>query len=149
MIPAPFGFFEVLIKLARADAALFGEPRFGKTPEGFDPIDVSPPTGKFIFRVVHPVVFEPVKHQPVISFPAIGVDGRRPFDLVMHHLNQLGFRAVGHDLRKYFTRSFEQADDGNFLRGPASAPSAHPARAEITFIDLHDAADKRLGFGLR
>jgi hypothetical protein len=93
-------------------------------------------------------MFEPVPDQSVIRLPAIGVDGRRACDLAVNHPYQLGFRAVGHDLDKHLARPLEQADDGNFPASAAPAFAAHPARPEITLINFHDAADKRLGFDL-
>jgi len=40
---------------------------------------------KFVFMMMHSMMLEPIPDQPVIRFPAIGVDGRRAFDLAMHH----------------------------------------------------------------
>ena len=106
-----------------------------------------PPARKFIFRVMHPVMFEAIEHQAIISFPAIGVDGGRAFDLMVNHPDQFGFRAVGHDLGENFARAFKQADDRDFLRGSATPSPTHAAWPEITFINLHDATHKRSRFG--
>ena len=85
MIPAPLGFLEVARELVGADAALFGQPRLGKTPERFDAVEVALASRKFVFMVMHPVMFEPIPDQSVIRLPAVGVDGRRALDLAMHH----------------------------------------------------------------
>ena len=84
MIPTPLGFFEVQRELVRADAALFGQARLGKTPEGFDAVDVALAPRKFVFVMMHAMMFEPVPDQPVLRLPAAGVEGRRAFDLAMN-----------------------------------------------------------------
>ena len=85
MIPAPFGFLEVERELGGAHAALFGEPRFGKAPEGFDAVDVALASGKFVFMMMHSMMFKPIPDQPVLGLPAIRVDGRRALDLAVNH----------------------------------------------------------------
>ena len=85
MIPAPLGFFEVARELVGANPALFSQPRLGKAPEGFDAVDVAFAPREFVFMVMHAMMFEPIPDQSVIRLPAVGVDGRRAFDLAMHH----------------------------------------------------------------
>src|SRR6266853_1339455 len=46
-------------------------------------------------------------------------------------------RAVFDDLGEALAAPLEQADDGRFATGPASAFSAHPARSKVAFVDLH------------
>jgi hypothetical protein len=59
MIPTPFRFFEMERKLMGADAPLFSQSGFGKAPEGFDAVDVALAPRKFVFMMIHSVVFEP------------------------------------------------------------------------------------------
>ena len=72
VIPAPFGFLERARELVGADTALFGQPTFGKAPKGFDAVDVPLASGKFIFMVMHAMMFEPVPHEPVSRPSAVG-----------------------------------------------------------------------------
>ena len=53
MIPVPRGFFEVQGKLVSADAVLFGQPCFGKVPEGFA-VDVALATSSGLKRDLQP-----------------------------------------------------------------------------------------------
>ena len=84
MIPAPLGFFEVARELVGANPALFSQPRLGKAPEGFDAVDVALAARKFVFMMMHTMMFEAVPHESVIRFPTIRVDGRRAFDLAVN-----------------------------------------------------------------
>lgn len=85
VVPAPFRFLEVQRELVGADAALFSQSGFGKTPERFDAVDMALAMRKFIFMVMHSVMLEAVPHQSIIRLPAVGVDGGGAFDLAMNH----------------------------------------------------------------
>jgi hypothetical protein len=56
VIPAPLGFFEVVRELVCPNPSLFGQPGLGKTPEGFDAVDVPFASGKFVLVVMHAMI---------------------------------------------------------------------------------------------
>ena len=72
-------------EFVHAHAALFGQPGLGEAPKGLDAVDVALASGKFVFMMMHPMMFEPIQHQSVISLPAVRMHGGRAFDMTMNH----------------------------------------------------------------
>jgi uncharacterized protein (DUF433 family) len=66
MIPAPLGFFEMQRELVGADATLFGQPGFGKAPEGFDAVVVffRPIAFSAVFVQSNPMTFKRITCDP-------------------------------------------------------------------------------------
>lgn len=60
MVPAPFRFLEVSVKLFEAKATLAGQTHFGAAPERPDAVDPLAAPGKVVVGVMYPVVAEAV-----------------------------------------------------------------------------------------
>jgi hypothetical protein len=60
VIPPPFGFLEVERELVRAHAPLLRQARLGEAPKESDAVDMAFAPRKFVFLMMHQLMFEPV-----------------------------------------------------------------------------------------
>ena len=75
MIEAELSFLEVQLKLLSPYAVELCQAVFGVAPERLDAVDVSGASGELIVAVIDPkVLCQPQVNQPVVAWPAIGVD---------------------------------------------------------------------------
>lgn len=116
----------------------FGQAEFGKTPTGFDPVEVTSSPGKLIVMIMDAVRFVTFQNQAVVSTPTIGVD-RAAFggDLPLDHPHQFSLRAVHDGRTKDHSAFFVEPDHSYFFSCPPTAYSSDPPGAEVTFINLH------------
>jgi hypothetical protein len=132
------------------DAIELGQTAFGKTPKGFDAVDVDA-AGSESFGLVNAHMFVVADiDQTVVAAPIIGENNAGRIDIAAQNGVESGGRAVGHDLGVDAALTFIDAKDRLLESAATTAASAwttaQPGRAEVTFIDLDD-ADKTAQLG--
>ena len=131
------------VKLVGRNAVELLQAMFGETPEALDAVDVVRASGELILPVMDSVVLRVADiNEAVIAAPPVRVDDRLGCDATADNRLQSNLRAVRHNLRIDFAAPLQETEDGSLTRRPATALTAHAARAEVAFIDL-DLARKR------
>ncbi len=144
MIEAKFGLFQMQQKGVPGHALELLEAGFGEAPEGLDAVDMRSAAHEFVLAVADAeVAVEAHVHQPVVAAPAVGVDHRGHVDFAAYDGLQGLFRAVGYDFPVHLPAAFEQAEDDGFATGAPAPFAAHPARAEVAFVEF----DRPVEFG--
>lgn len=122
-----------------------GEAAFGKTPEGFNAIDVS--MGSSVHKrlaVVHTdmLVVSDI-HEPVIASPLVCCHDAPGVDSAENNGAKRLSPAIWNNLRVDRSTTLKDAKDGLLVGPPAALPWDAPAtlRPKVTFIEFHDSND--------
>ena len=143
MIEAPFGFFEMVVKVVPADATELGQAKFGKAPERLNPIDVAAASGELIFMMMDAIVLVALQDEAVVSLPSIRVNGAATADhMAPDHAHQFSFRAVHDGRTEDSAPPFEQANYGDFTPGSTPTLAPHTTRSKVAFIHFHTAGER-------
>jgi len=120
------------------DAVKFGQTALGKTPKGFDAVDVDAAGSKSFGLVDADMLVVAHIDEAIVAAPVIGENDAGRIDLTAQDGVERVGGAVGHDLGINPTLAFVDAED-RLLEGAATAftrtrATAQTSRTEITFI---------------
>ena len=100
--------------------------------------------GEFVFAVIHPeMLIKAQIDQAVITAPAIGMDHAFHCGLAADNGLQRGFSGIRHDLSVDTAVALQQTEHDSFAGGATSAFATHPTRAEVGFVGLKLAGERR------
>jgi len=121
----------------------------GKAPEALDAVDMGLASDKFILAVIDSQVPAIANvNQAVVTPPAIGIDDAVQGDTTSDNALQRSLCAVRDDFCVNTAVAFENAEDSRFAKGPASSLALDAAGAEVGFIHLDLARERRLGLAI-
>ena len=137
---APLAFLEMKGEV-NFDAVKLSETAFGKTPKGFDAVDVSLALGEGFGFVDADVTVVTDVDQPVVTGPSVGADDAPRIDFPLDDASDRGLRAVGDDFSVDLAATLKNAEDGLFAGASSPQPrqrtAPHPTGSEIAFIDFY------------
>ena len=150
MIETKLTFFKVQPECGTVEATELRQPHLGEAPEVLNPVDVRLAFHELAATVIHPVMLLVAQvYQATVTLPAIRVDDAAQGHLALQNGRQYRPGTVGHNLRVDLPATLEQSKDGHFLKSSPSPPAPDAASAEITLVNLHRSAQRRLGFAER
>ena len=121
----------------------------GKAPEALDAIDMGFTSNELILPVIDTQVLAIADvNQAIVASPAIGIDDAVQGDPTADNALQRRLSAVRDDFCVDAAVAFENAKDGRFAKGPASSLALDAAGAEVGFIHLDLARERRLGLAI-
>ena len=121
----------------------------GKAPEALDAIDMGFTSNELILPVIDTQVLAVADvNQAIVATPAIGVDDAVQGDPTADNALQRSLSAVRDDFCVDAAVAFENAKDGRFAKGPATSLALDAAGAEVGFIHLDLAGERRPGLAI-
>jgi len=137
MIEPEFALFQMQIEGVLGNTVELCEPPFGKTPEGFDPVDMMLSPGELVVTVVDSeVLVKTDVHQPIVAAPAVGVDDAVDVGFAPDDGLQCGFGGVGDNFRVDAIAAFEQTEDDSLAIGSSTTFAAYPPGTEVRLVGL-------------
>lgn len=135
MVEAKFGLLQVRGERLPGGSVELGQSAFGKTPEGFDSVDVIWTPGKFILTMVDPkMLVESQVDQAIIPSPSVGVNETLRVGLAPDDRLENAIARMGNDFRVDPITVFQRSEDDRFAT-VASAPFAtDPVRSQVGLI---------------
>lgn len=128
----------------RGDSMRLPQAMFSVTPEALNAVDMARASGELIAPMINPVMLRVADiHQPVVSAPPIRVDNRVERDPTANNRLQSGLLAVRHDLGVDAPVTLQETEDRRLPTCTTPALAAHPACAEIAFVNFNLAARQR------
>ena len=122
IIESKLTFFEVQIEGGFSHAAKFHQANFGKAPEAFDAVDMIGADGKFIVRVVDPIVLLIAQiDDAVVGAKPVGMDNGSNINFAFDNRIKRFTSAVRNDLGINLSVSFIDAEDDRFTITSASS----------------------------
>lgn len=147
MVESELRFFEMEVEGLLGDALELRQAVFGKTPEGFDSVDVVAATGKLVFTVTYPEVLGVSDiDQAVISDPPVAMNDRIKTHLSPDYPLQGAFLGVWDDLGPHAIPTFQDSKHNRFLASTSAPLAFNSVRPEVRLIDFDDTVEGRFRF---
>ena len=123
----------------------FGQSPFGKSPEGFNPVNMAFTINKLISSVVYPIMlFIAQVYKAIIATPSIRVDDAIRIHSAAYDGLERGFRAIRDDFSVYFTPTFKDAKYRRLSIGPSSPFTLDSFTTKGGFINFDFSLNGRL-----
>lgn len=143
-VEALLTFFQVQVERMRCNPMKLLQAMPGETPEALNAVEMMCAVCKLILAMIDSIVPPvPDLHQAIIAAPPVRMNNCLRGNSTANNGLQSSLQAVGHDLRIDTTFALQESEDRSLATCSTPAPASDTASAEVTFINLDFAGERK------